>query len=67
MHVTIIVTRYTGPMSIRLWAVCGSAGVNIRVIIHIQYTSRHFRTGPIIHNKHFEPVLVCCGFFLTVR
>ena len=18
-------------------------------------------------NKHFEPVLVCCGFFLTVR
>ena len=19
------------------------------------------------HNKHFEPVLVCCGFFLTVR
>ena len=20
-----------------------------------------------INNKHFEPVLVCCGFFLTVR
>ena len=20
-----------------------------------------------IQNKHFEPVLVCCGFFLTVR
>ena len=20
-----------------------------------------------IYNKHFEPVLVCCGFFLTVR
>ena len=20
-----------------------------------------------IENKHFEPVLVCCGFFLTVR
>ena len=19
------------------------------------------------NNKHFEPVLVCCGFFLTVR
>ena len=18
-------------------------------------------------NKHFEPILVCCGFFLTVR
>ena len=21
----------------------------------------------IENNKHFEPVLVCCGFFLTVR
>ena len=21
----------------------------------------------VIVNKHFEPVLVCCGFFLTVR
>ena len=22
---------------------------------------------PLYLNKHFEPVLVCCGFFLTVR
>ena len=23
--------------------------------------------GDVNNNKHFEPVLVCCGFFLTVR
>ena len=23
--------------------------------------------GEASDNKHFEPVLVCCGFFLTVR
>ena len=23
--------------------------------------------GNATSNKHFEPVLVCCGFFLTVR
>ena len=22
---------------------------------------------PLNKNKHFEPVLVCCGYFLTVR
>ena len=27
----------------------------------------HRSQGDLITNKHFEPVLVCCEFFLTVR
>ena len=29
--------------------------------------TRSVKISGLSHNKHFEPVLVCCGFFLTVR
>ena len=52
----------------------GDSDVEIpRVIILMTFMWGHTRVTTIIiifHqflNKHFEPVLVCCGFFLTVR
>ena len=29
--------------------------------------AQRFQLEGLIQDKHFEPVLVCCGFFLTVR
>ena len=34
---------------------------------HLTIIVKMNRIKFVMTNKHFEPVLVCCGFFLTVR
>ena len=39
-----------------------------REMYHFNQTLKRFlQLLYLFYNKHFEPVLVCCGFFLTVR
>ena len=37
------------------------------IIVCVLYRVFMINCAEPIINKHFEPVLVCCGFFLTVR